>query len=275
MEDLEVSPPSVSSSSSPPDSSRSRRFLLLDDSVTAEILGFLILDDLVTVSRVCKRLREIVQARTSSFLWHLSYNCLIFTKLPYLSHVNWHEKVAEVSSLISGYPLVITKLESTTKPKSRAGHSLALFYDKYLLLFGGMSHFNSFPTGYTFINLTDNTVLESASFLGSSPGPRWLHSTSVIKDEENEEVAIIFGGSYNGIFLNDVYLIRMILSSDGDNPDRKVEHIVSEELVIRGTKPSKRCGHSADSICQRKIIVFGGLGADSVCLNDLYEVWCL
>ena len=254
----------------------------IDEDVLLEILKCVTAEDLVNLQLVHSSLFRAISNPRNSFIWHHALKCLLFSnRLQYSRSVSWRKKYAETSTLISGKPLVVTDARGGPK-KSRAGHTATLFYDRYLFVLWGMSHLNSFPQGYSLMDLEMDAVIDHSSFekypsspsfsnstspvvepLIPPPSSRWLHSTCILKST-TEEIACVFGGQdANGTY-NDMHLAHI-------NPESLT--ISLEKIQCCDPKPlQRRCGHTCHAV-GTEILIFGGMGdADgegSMFLNDL------
>ena len=231
-------------------------------SILLETFRFLRLEDLISCSKVCKSLHNSIYSSSNEILWHQAYNDLLFIKTRYNDRFNWIEKVSDVSRLISGSPLTINNI--SRKIVSRSGHSATLFENKYLFLFGGMSHFNTFLSGYTLIDIERGEVLADQKLIhGDIIKPRWLHTVSLVNFEERE-IAILFGGqsnAFNDSIFGNFYLIEF------DNTPSN--YFKAKEVSLLGSKISARYGHSAAVFSNTYIIILGGLGSSKF-YNDMY-----
>ena len=247
----------------------------IDEDILIEIVKYATAEDLVNLQFVHSRLYQTISSPRNSFIWHHALKCLLFSKrLEYNRSLPWRSKYAETSTLISGKPLKVATAHGGPK-KSRAGHTTTLFYDRYLFILWGMSHLNSFPPGYSLMDLDTGFVADNENFdkyacsttISVEPSPpsppsRWLHSTCILKFS-TVEVGCVFGGhDANGAF-NDMYLIHL-------NPTKLT---VSLEQIIcsNTTNPQRRCGHTCHAV-GTELLVFGGMGnvgEGSIFFNDL------
>ena len=174
----------------------------------------------------------------------------------------------ELKLASTGMEWMLVKLRGSN-PLPRWGHTMSLFDNTQLLVFGGFRNenmrlndlwiFDVIKWSWSQPNKEHNkeAIIPNAMSMNSwpnCPSPRGGHSATVIGDN-----IYIFGGyggyGYSRRDLDDIYCLDTL-------------NWQWNKVAAKGTPPEKRSGHSACAI-ERKIYVFGGWSA-STQFNDLY-----
>ncbi|XP_041071005.1 RING finger protein B isoform X1 [Carcharodon carcharias] len=139
------------------------------------------------------------------------------------------------------------------KVPSLAYHSAVVFQQE-LFVFGGLVCRPHLPaetcSNALYIFNPEHEIWYQPIVVGERPLPRYGHSGTLLGDK-----LILFGGSRNRVFLNDLHVLDLGF----------MEYV---NVQIRGS-PAPRCRHAAVPLCGNKILISGGHNLSGA-LQDLY-----
>lgn len=163
--------------------------------------------------------------------------------------LNVETRVVEEITLrqASGSNAVRRKDQSLSR---RSGHSMSLYRERYLFVFGGHN-------AITFVNTChlidlDQLTFEALNFTGRQPSPRAEHSACMIGSK-----VYVFGGKNENGVLSDMHVLHADVKR-------------WMQPGAKGEVPKARSGHSAVEV-GGLMYLFGGEGRRAQFFNDLFS----
>ncbi|KAG9443849.1 hypothetical protein H6P81_015189 [Aristolochia fimbriata] len=136
-------------------------------------------------------------------------------------------------------------------PSPRAFH-VAAAIDCHMFIFGG--RYGNRRLGDFWMLDTDIWQWSELTSYGDLPSPRDFAAASAIGNQK----IVMYGGWDGKKWLSDVYVLDTI-------------SLEWTELVVSGTLPPPRCGHTATMV-EKRLLVFGGRGGGGPIMGDLWAL---
>eukprot|EP01041_Mallomonas_annulata_P006312 gene6312-12770_t len=257
--------------------------VLLTKEFVHGVFSYLKFSDLFLCETCCKSWSNTLKSSYAHWLWCNTYRDLVdescdmscSNRFYEYKHILWRDKMTAIAPLTTqNKAFSIKDLSSKHRLICRAGHTANILNEDFLLLFGGASHLFIFLNNCDIFSLSENkTIAVKLELTGQAPSPRWLHTSCTI----GRNSVMVFGGQSEHGFENDIHEFYVIDNQCDENKDN-VENIINEDKLIsigsrrvktKGVSPIQRAGHVMVAH-NNSLIVFGGMTAPHVVLNDVF-----
>ncbi|XP_076943956.1 protein GLUTELIN PRECURSOR ACCUMULATION 3-like isoform X2 [Bidens hawaiensis] len=141
--------------------------------------------------------------------------------------------------------------EGQTAPSPRAFH-IAIAIDCHMFVFGG--RLGTKRLGDFWVLDTDIWQWSELTSFGDLPSPRDFAAASAIGNQK----IVMYGGWDGKKWLSDVFVLDTM-------------SLEWTELVVTGTLPPPRCGHTATMV-EKRLLVYGGRGGGGPIMGDLWAL---